>query len=155
MSITRRSFLGALSGFVSFGCQAVCPNPDETFDLIVVGSGVAGLTTAVIAAESGIRRVVVLEKQPLLGGTSIICEGNWSISETIFQKYAGIIDSNDSFYEDMLIAGRRTKQTPELVRAMIELDDSSLNGLLPAEFVPQLSGSIPACVSLALTNLIP
>lgn len=106
MSITRRSFLGALSGFVSFGCQAVCPNPDETFDLIVVGSGVAGLTTAVIAAESGIRRVVVLEKQPLLGGTSIICEGNWSISETIFQKDAGIIDSNDSFYEDMLIAGR-------------------------------------------------
>ena len=51
MSITRRSFLGALSGFVSFGCQAVCPNPDETFDLIVVGSGVAGLTTAVIAAD--------------------------------------------------------------------------------------------------------
>ena len=71
MSITRRSFLGALSGFVSFGCQAVCPNPDETFDLIVVGSGVAGLTTAVIAAESGIRRVVVLEKQPLLGGTGV------------------------------------------------------------------------------------
>ena len=119
MSITRRSFLGALSGFVCFGCQAVCPNPDETFDLIVVGSGVAGLTTAVIAAESGIRRVVVLEKQPLLGGTSIICEGNWSISETIFQKYAGIIDSNDSFYEDMLIAGRRTNK-PELVRAMID-----------------------------------
>ena len=76
MSITRRSFLGALSGFVPFGCQAVCPNPDKTFDLIVVGSGVARLTTAVIAAESGIRRVVVLEKQPLLGGTSIICEGN-------------------------------------------------------------------------------
>ena len=36
-----------------------------------------------------------------------------------FRKYAGIIDSNDSFYEDMLIAGRRTNK-PELVRAMID-----------------------------------
>jgi succinate dehydrogenase/fumarate reductase flavoprotein subunit len=48
---------------------------DETFDVVVVGSGAGGLATAVVAAEHGLR-VLVLEKAPVLGGTTA-WSGGW------------------------------------------------------------------------------
>ena len=42
--------------------------PQDT-DIVIIGSGASGLTAAVTAAEEGVR-VIVLEKQRSLGGTS-------------------------------------------------------------------------------------
>lgn len=49
---------------------------DETFDydVVVVGGGLSGLTAALAAAEEG-AKVALLEKQPFLGGTSVMAEG--------------------------------------------------------------------------------
>ena len=47
--------------------------PQET-DVIVVGSGAAGLVCALVAAVGGLR-VVVLEKSDKLGGTSAMSGG--------------------------------------------------------------------------------
>jgi 3-oxosteroid 1-dehydrogenase len=47
---------------------------DKDLDIVVMGSGAAGLTAALFAARSG-ARVLVLEKTPLLGGTSAISGG--------------------------------------------------------------------------------
>jgi 3-oxosteroid 1-dehydrogenase len=47
---------------------------DKDLDIVVMGSGAAGLTAALFAAQSG-ARVLVLEKSPLFGGTSAISGG--------------------------------------------------------------------------------
>jgi succinate dehydrogenase/fumarate reductase flavoprotein subunit len=46
---------------------------DADYDLVVLGSGIAGLTAALTAAVEGLR-VVVLEKEALFGGTSAYSE---------------------------------------------------------------------------------
>ena len=47
---------------------------DETLDIVVVGSGFAGLAAAAEAADRGMK-VVVLEKMPRFGGNSVISHG--------------------------------------------------------------------------------
>lgn len=48
---------------------------DESTDIIVVGSGFAGLAAAIEAADAG-AKVMVLEKMPTIGGNSIINGGD-------------------------------------------------------------------------------
>ena len=47
---------------------------DSSYDLVVVGSGAAGLATAITAQKRGLR-VVVLEKEPVFGGTTALSGG--------------------------------------------------------------------------------
>ncbi len=91
---------------------------DETFDVIVVGAGFAGLTAAIEARNAG-ARVVVLEKMKAPGGNSIISDGGVAAAGTPLQKQHGIEDSPELFYNDMLQAGLGLNH-PGLLRVLTQ-----------------------------------
>ena len=72
----------------------------EAFDVIVVGGGGAGLAAAVSAAEHG-ARVLLLEKNAELGGTTGISVGSFTASGTSLQRVAGITDDPGDHNEDI------------------------------------------------------
>lgn len=73
---------------------------DETFDVdvVVVGGGVAGLSSAIEAAESG-ADVLILEKQGIVGGATTRSGGKLMANGTDVQKAAGMEDSNDLMFD--------------------------------------------------------
>lgn len=54
----------------------------EEVDLLIIGSGAAGLSCAVRAAELGVKSILLVEKEPLIGGSSKMCGGHFSVADT-------------------------------------------------------------------------
>ena len=48
---------------------------DETFDVVIIGSGFAGMACALKAGRAGLK-VLMIEKMSTVGGNSAICGGN-------------------------------------------------------------------------------
>lgn len=78
--------------------------PEYTYDLVVIGSGIAGQTAATSAAEAGLS-TVLLEKTGNLGGSSAMSGGFFAFSGTEEQAAEGIADSAELFLKDMLESG--------------------------------------------------
>jgi succinate dehydrogenase/fumarate reductase flavoprotein subunit len=75
-------------------------NTGSDYDVIVVGSGSAGLAAAISAAENGARTLMV-EKNPDLGGTTGWSVGSITTSGSPHQKAAGVADDPDQHFADM------------------------------------------------------
>ena len=69
-------------------------------DVLVIGGGGAGLAAALEAAKLG-RHVVLLEKNPMTGGSTSWSVGSVTATGTPHQRKAGIQDSADAHFEDM------------------------------------------------------
>ncbi len=65
---------------------------NDAWDVIIIGGGGSGLAAAVSAAERGLK-ILLLEKNPALGGTTGIAIGSFTSSGTSLQQQAGISDS--------------------------------------------------------------
>ncbi len=91
---------------------------DEEVDIIIVGSGFAGLAAAIEAKQAG-SSVMILEKMRGYGGNSTISDGVVAAANTSMQADSNITDSAQLMYEDMLKAGLGLNQ-PELVRVLSE-----------------------------------
>lgn len=75
-------------------------SPSEIVDVLVVGGGGAGLAAAIEAAEAG-ARVLLLEKNPSLGGSTSWSIGSVTASQTPHQRARGIQDSPADHWADM------------------------------------------------------
>lgn len=73
---------------------------DEVFDVIVVGSGVAGLTAGITAAEKG-ATTLLIEKMGEVGGSSRISQCDMAIVGSSLQKKLGIEDKPEWLAADM------------------------------------------------------
>lgn len=65
----------------------------ESYDLVIVGSGGAGLSAAVTAAEAGKYNIVVLEKMPVIGGNTLRCASAFNAADPERQKLLPMTDT--------------------------------------------------------------
>lgn len=90
----------------------------KNYDVVVVGSGGAGLAAAIQAHDEG-ASVLIVEKMPTLGGNTIKASAGMNAAETRFQRVKGIQDSKALFYAETLKGGGN-KNNPELLRRFVE-----------------------------------
>jgi flavocytochrome c len=76
---------------------------ERDVDVVVIGSGAAGLAAAVAAHERGARRILVAESEDAVGGSSRLAGGAIFGSESRLQRKLGIDDNVDWFYRDYLL----------------------------------------------------
>ncbi len=103
-SLGRRDFVrlagagtvgGALLPIVPLGrSEAYAAGFSGSADVVVVGSGAAGLTAAITAHEEG-SRVVILEKAPNVGGTTLKSGGVYWIPNNSFMLAEELEDPRD------------------------------------------------------------
>ena len=91
---------------------------DKSFDIVIVGSGGAGLAAAIRAHDLG-ANVVIIEKMSVIGGNTNKASAGMNAAETKFQKLKGIIDSKDLFYKETMIGGKN-KNNPDLLRYFVD-----------------------------------
>ena len=103
---------------------------DQDVDVVVVGAGGAGLAAAVeISAKK--KSVILLEKMPIYGGSSLICGGQLAFAGTDMQAAENVKDSNDLFYKDLMKVGEN-QNVPALVKAYVDNQLETYNWLKAA-----------------------
>ena len=83
---------------------------DREADIVVIGSGAAGMPAAILAREAG-ASVILVEAEPDIGGHAITSGGNVPLGGgTSAQRAAGIEDSPDLVFLDKHRLVRRSAQ---------------------------------------------
>jgi fumarate reductase flavoprotein subunit len=100
------------------------PKIKSSYDVVVVGSGGAGLSAAVSAGKAG-ADVVIFEKMGIPGGNTLRATGGINAAGTPYQEMAGIEDSPDLFYNDTMKGGYE-KNDPALVRNLAKKSAASI-----------------------------
>ena len=101
----------------------------ESTDIVIIGSGGAGLSSAITATEKG-AKVIVLEKMAYFGGNSNRSEGEMNAAGTKQQKAHGITDDTPERFAADTIRGGHGLNDPALVKALTENAASAEEWLL-------------------------
>lgn len=100
----RRKLLVAIGSSLSLPIWAG-DTEEKVWDVIVVGSGAAGLSAAASALQANAQSVLIVEKGPIVGGHSILSTGYVAGVDTKRQKKLGITDSPELMLQNMLDIG--------------------------------------------------
>lgn len=135
-----------------------------TTDVVVVGAGGAGMSAAIEAADAG-ADVVLLEKMPFTGGSTMLSLGVILAAGTSVQEKAGIVDSPDDLYEHWMslnqfminpgVIRRYVDEAPEAIDWLIDLGvDYSPETLYNSGVVKVLRGHRPKGDGAALAKAL-
>ncbi|UPT57385.1 flavocytochrome c [Dickeya zeae] len=114
----------AVSKALARSCKAAIveeggdPAEMNRYDVVVIGSGGAGLAAAIQASDDG-ARVLIVEKMSSIGGNTIKASVGMNAAGTRFQKMRGIVDDKQRFYEETLKGGKQ-KNNPDLLKRFVE-----------------------------------
>ena len=95
-------------------------------DVVIVGGGTSGLAAGVQALQGG-AKVIILEKQPKVGGTGNFCEGLFA-AESRLQKRIGINVSKEFAFK-MIMDYSHWKANGALVKAFVDKSAETLDWL--------------------------
>lgn len=122
MTLSRRNLLktAGLSSlaFVPLS-QASAAGFDKEYDIVIIGAGGAGLAAACRAGELGLK-AIVLEKTGIIGGSSVLCGGQFSTFGTDLQAKKGKKDTAELFFNDMMKTGKNMND-PKVVKAFVDM----------------------------------
>ena len=111
--------LGAGLGFVGMPpLRAAETSDEEPWDVLVVGSGAAGLSAALAAYEAGAQRIAILEKMAIAGGHTLVASGSVNAYDPEGQKRMGRSDSTEAFFRDTYEGGGR-RGDPDLIAVLV------------------------------------
>lgn len=96
-------------------------------DVVVLGSGAAGLSAAVAAAETG-AKVMVLEKMPVVGGSSVFAADYVTAIGKRAEAVAGKELSVESLYKEIVRSGGG-RNDPELIEKLLLMTDDAYEWL--------------------------
>ena len=100
---------------------------NQETDIVVIGAGGAGLTSAIKAAEAG-KKVIIVEKADNTGGNTNRATGGMNAAETHYQKEADIKDTVDQYIADTMKGGH-DKNNPELVKILADQSSEAIDWL--------------------------
>lgn len=102
--------------------------PFEQPDVIVIGAGLAGMSTATRAAELGLN-VLLLEQNASVGGSAMVAGGTLLGCDTKMQRVKGIQDNPDLCFADFVRLGGAGTFNEELGREFAEISGAAVDWL--------------------------
>lgn len=100
----------------------------HTYDLVVLGGGLAGHTAALEAAAKGVS-VLLLEKTSEFGGSTLHSSGSFAFAGTQAQRDAGFEDSPENMAQDVVKASGNLAD-PTLVQLFVDEQAAAYDWLL-------------------------
>ena len=91
---------------------------DKEADVVIIGSGIAGLCASIEAADAG-ATAIILEKDAEPGGCAKFSGGHMTVAGTHVQARAKVEDKPDWLYRDMMEDSEMTA-VPELIRKFVD-----------------------------------
>ncbi len=99
----KRRTLNSLLAFFSLGfgfAPSIVEAAVTSCDVLVVGSGAAGLSAALEAADAGCK-VILLEKEAFVGGDTLRSGGFYNAPDPKIQELIHVTDSPEFFYQQL------------------------------------------------------